>query len=229
MDFRDKDGKPLCPWTTSEEVFEEWKKMSKGRPCDYSGLSYAKLTGGSGIQWPCNDKYPQGKERLFEDGVFFTDINYTESYGHDMETGAELTKAQYQEMNPAGRAIFKCAEYTPALDACNDEYPLQLSTGRRVYHFHTRTKTGRSEELQEKAPEAHAEMNAEDAETHGIKDGDEAIIKSRRGAIQVPVKISKIAKGQIFVPFHYGYWDKEKGSRASAANELTFGKNWLPI
>ena len=142
-----------------------------------------------------------------------------------METGAELTKAQYKEMNPAGRAILKCAEYKPALDACNDEYPLQLSTGRGVYHFHTRTKTGRSKELQEKASKANVEMNVEDAEARGIGDGDEVVITSRRGAIQVPMKISKIAKGQVFVPFHYGYWDKGKGSRASAVNELTFGKN----
>jgi ferredoxin-nitrate reductase len=57
----------------------------------------------------------------------------------------------------------------------------------------------------------------------GISDGDEVVIKSRRGAIQIPAKISKIAKGQIFVPFHYGYWDRAKGSAAAAANELTFG------
>src|SRR5450432_1263034 len=137
MDFRDKDGNPLIPYKDTEEVSEEWKKLSKGRPCDYSGLSYAKLTGGSGIQWPCNDKYPEGKERLFDDGVFFTDIDDAETYGHDMETGAPISRAQYQAMNVGTRAILKCAEYIPALDACDDDYPLQLSTGRRVYHFHT--------------------------------------------------------------------------------------------
>lgn len=224
MDFKDKDGKPLCPYKNSEEVFNEWRKMSKGRPCDYSGMSYEKLTGGSGIQWPCNEEYPEGKERLFDDGKFFTDIEYTESFGHDMETGAPISKAEYIKMNPAGRAILKCAEYIPALDPCDDDYPLQLSTGRRVYHFHTRTKTGRSKELQDKAPEAKIEMNEDDAAERGIKDGDQVVVKSRRGVIQVPVTIAKIARGQIFIPFHYGYWDKEKGTAASAANELTFGK-----
>jgi predicted molibdopterin-dependent oxidoreductase YjgC len=82
-----------------------------------------------------------------------------------------------------------------------------------------RTETGRSKELQEKAPEANVELNAEDAENYGIK----GLIKIRRGAIQVPATISKIVKGQIFIPFHYGYWDKANGSTASAANELTFG------
>src|SRR5205085_9043373 len=72
MDFRDKDGAPLIKWSTPEEVFEAWKECSKGRPCDHSGLSYKKLTGGSGIQWPCNDEFPEGRERLYTDGVFNT-------------------------------------------------------------------------------------------------------------------------------------------------------------
>ena len=48
MDFRDKDGAPLVKWTTPEEAFEAWKACTVGRPCDYSGLSYAKLSEGSG-------------------------------------------------------------------------------------------------------------------------------------------------------------------------------------
>jgi hypothetical protein len=61
-------------------------------------------------------------------------------------------------------------------------------------------------------------------------DGDEVVIKNRRGAIQVPATVSKIANRQNFIPFYYGYWDKAEGSAASAANELTFGiyKSSLP-
>jgi ferredoxin-nitrate reductase len=66
MNFKDKDGNPLLLFKSSEEVFEEWKKMSKGRPCDYSGMSHAKLTGGSGIQWPCDEEYPEGKRTSFQ-------------------------------------------------------------------------------------------------------------------------------------------------------------------
>lgn len=44
MDFKDKDGNDLIPWNTAEDVFNAWKEMSKGRPCDYTGLSYKKLT-----------------------------------------------------------------------------------------------------------------------------------------------------------------------------------------
>jgi hypothetical protein len=49
MGFRDKDGELLISWTDPSEDFEAWKKLSKGRPCDYSGLTYEKLSGGSGI------------------------------------------------------------------------------------------------------------------------------------------------------------------------------------
>ena len=68
MDFRDKDGGPLIKWSTPEEAFEAWKECTRGRPCDYTGLSYAKLSAGSGIPWPCNERHPDGCERLYADG-----------------------------------------------------------------------------------------------------------------------------------------------------------------
>lgn len=223
MDFRTKDDTPLMPWKTSEEVFNEWRKMSKGRPCDYSGLTYEKLTGGSGIQWPCTEEHPFGKQRLFEDKVFFTDIDYCETYGHDLETGTPHGRDYYEKLNPAGKAILKAAEYVPPLDATDDDYPLQLSTGRTVYHFHTRTKTGRSKALQAADPAPRIEVCAEDAETLGVKDGEDVVVKSRRGAVEMPVVISGIAKGQVFIPFHFGYFDKPD-DRSRAANELTQGR-----
>jgi anaerobic selenocysteine-containing dehydrogenase len=50
MDFRDKNRAPLPPWHDAESAFEAWKQCSAGRPCDYTGITYAKLRGGSGIQ-----------------------------------------------------------------------------------------------------------------------------------------------------------------------------------
>lgn len=222
MDFKDKDGNPLIPWSDPKEAFVAWKALSKGRPCDYSAMTYEKLTGGSGIQWPCTEQYPQGKERLFEDGVFFTDIDYCESYGHDLETGATITIDQYREMNPAGRAILKSADYIPGFEMPDEEFPLQLSTGRDVYQFHTRTKTGRSKHLQDASPAPRIEVSAEDAEAAGVKDGEDVVVRSRRGMVEMPVSIGKIAKGQVFIPFHYGYWDAPD-DRSRAANELTQG------
>src|SRR4051794_19383955 len=78
MDFRDKDGGPLPAWHDAESAFEAWKDCSAGRPCDYTGISYDRLRGGSGIQWPCNTEHPDGTERLYADGTFFSAPQYCE-------------------------------------------------------------------------------------------------------------------------------------------------------
>lgn len=72
MDFRDKDGEPLIKWSDAEGAFDAWKVCSQGRPCDYSGMSYEKLSRVSGIQWPCNHEFPDGCEHLYVGGVFNT-------------------------------------------------------------------------------------------------------------------------------------------------------------
>ncbi|KAL4756825.1 molybdopterin oxidoreductase family protein [Aspergillus foveolatus] len=227
MDFRNKDGGPLIPFTHPEEVFEEWKKMSYGRPLDCSDLTYEKLSGGSGIQWPCTKEYPYGKERLFDDGKFFTDTDYCESYGHDLETGTPLTKGQYEAMNPAGRAILKAAHYRKPWELPDEDFPFHLSTGRNVFHFHTRTKTGRSKRLQNADKDACLVICQADADEIGVTNGEMVIVKSRRGQVELPVKIEGISKGHVFIPFHFGYWDS-KDHRARAANELTI-EQWDPV
>ncbi len=113
MDFRDKDGQPLPPWHDPESAFEAWKRCSAGRPCDYTGLSYAKLRGGSGIQWPCTAEHPDGTERIYLDGQFWSTPDYCESYGRDLITGAPVEPTEYRPMNPAGKAVIKAAEYLP--------------------------------------------------------------------------------------------------------------------
>lgn len=60
MEFRDKDGKPLVKWKDATGAFKAWARHSKGWFCDYSGLSYEKLSAGTGVQWPCNGRNPQG-------------------------------------------------------------------------------------------------------------------------------------------------------------------------
>src|SRR4051812_2354159 len=70
MDFRDKDGAPLVKWSDAEGAFNHWRMCSAGWLCDYSRITYEKLSGGSGIQWPCNDQHPNGTERLYTDHVF---------------------------------------------------------------------------------------------------------------------------------------------------------------
>jgi anaerobic selenocysteine-containing dehydrogenase len=226
MDFRDRDGAPLVKWHDPESAFEAFKLITAGRPCDYTGLTYAKLTGGSGVQWPCNAENPDGRERLYADGVFNTFPEYCEIYGNDLETGSELTEQQFRAMNPNGRAILKAARYHPPKEEPDEEYPLMLTTGRLVHHFHTRTKTGRSRRLQDAAPAVFLQISAADAAAHGIEDGDLVEVESRRGKVRAPARVGDVEAGVVFLPFHYGSWDREPGrpddpDHPTAANELT--------
>ena len=232
LDLRDKDGRPLVSWRTPEECFEAWKECSRGRPCDYSGLTYDKLRGGSGIQWPCNDEAPDGTERLYTDGVFVTDPESCEDYGHELTTGATFTEAEFKALGANGRAILRPAPYTPPHEEPRDEYPFVLDTGRTVYHFHTRTKTGRAPELQAAAPDAWVELAPADAERIGVAEGDRVRVETPRGAVEADARLTGIREGVVFVPFHYGYWDTDEPSgpdgRPRAANELTM-TIWDPV
>src|SRR3954466_4014903 len=110
-------------------------------------------------------------------------------------------------MAPAGRAFLKGAEYTPAHEEPDDEYPPLYTTGRTVYQFHTRTKTGRSRSLQAAAPDAWVELSPQDAGRLGIAEGDWVRVESPRGAIEVPARVGRVMPGAVFAPFHYGTWD----------------------
>ena len=165
-------------------------------------------------------------ERLYTDGHFNTSADYCEIYGHDLSTGAEITEEEYRRNDPKGRAIIKAAEYVPPVEAPDDDYPLWFTTGRLVYHFHTRTKTGRVEELNAAAPDAFVQLAAEDAKKHGIADGEMVEVESRRGKLRVRARIGEIEPGCVFVPFHYGSWDDD--GRPRAANELTL-TTWDPV
>lgn len=231
LDLRDKDGEPLVKWTTPEEAFEGWKECSRGRPCDYTGITYDKLRGGSGVQWPCNDDHPDGTERIYVDGEFWSDPEYCETYGRDLVTGAPVSPTEYKALNPQGKAVIKAAEYLPPHELPSKDYPFQLTTGRTLYHFHTRTKTARAPQLQAAAPEVWVEASAADAKDHGWAEGDLLRVSTPRGEVSARLRISGIRPGVLFLPFHYGYWDTEEGDRPGgsgrAANELTL-TDWDP-
>ena len=231
MDFRRDDGAPLIGWSDPAGAFEAWKACSRGRPCDYSGLTYARLREG-GVQWPCTAEAPDGTERLYTAGRFNTDPAYCETFGHDLDTGAAKDETAYRAMRPDGRAILQAAAWRPPDEAPDPDHPLLLTTGRTVYHFHTRTKTGRAPELQAAAPDVWAELHPDDARELGVAEGDRVEIASRRGTIEAPVRIAPIRRGHVFVPFHYGYWDRDAagpdGGPGRAANELT-RTHWDPV
>jgi anaerobic selenocysteine-containing dehydrogenase len=231
MGLEDRDGAPLIAWSGPEDVFEAWKECSKGRPCDYSGLSYDRLRGGSGIPWPCTEDAPEGTERLYADGRFPTHPDSCEDYGHDLVTGAPNDEEEYRALAPAGRAILRAARYREPHEAPREAYPFSLTTGRTVYHFHTRTKTGRAPELDGAAPDVWVELAPADAERLGVAEGDWVEVESPRGRIEARAHVTWIREGVVFAPFHYGYWDEDgdgPNGRPRAANELTVTE-WDPV
>mgnify|MGYP001016450568 CR=1 FL=1 len=165
--------------------------------------------------------------------MFNTHADVCETYGHDLATGAEVGGMAYRAQRPDGRAFLRTEAYRPAAEEPTPEWPFQLTTGRTVYHFHTRTKTGRAAELRDAAPTVWVEMNAADAEEVGVTEGDVVRVTSARGAIHGPVRVTDIRRGVVFVPFHYGYWDGPDGAgptgeAGTAANELT-RTIWDPV
>jgi assimilatory nitrate reductase catalytic subunit len=172
-------------WTSPKDAFEEWRRVSAGRLCDYSGISYELLEKHHGAQWPLTAEEagmlngePPAVSRLYADGRFQT---------------------------PDGRAKLFCIEWEPFPEQPTLEFPFVLNTGRTVEHWHTRTKTREVKILERMSPSAWLEMNPRDARKLGLRPHDRVSIVSRRGSVaDVELRITEIiAPGQVFMPFHY--------------------------
>ena len=166
-------------WKSPADSFNEWRRVSKGRLCDYSGMTYDAIEEHGGLQWP----YPEGKSgavtsRLYERG----------DYQHE-----------------GGKAKLIPAGWKPFPEQPNGEYPFVLNTGRTVEHWHTRTKTAQVAILERMAPNAWLEMNPVDAKRLKLRPHDKVRILSRRGEVAgVELRITEItAPGQVFMPFHF--------------------------
>ncbi len=147
-------------WKGPKDAFEEWKKVTRGQLCDYSGMTYDLLEEHGGIQWPFEEgskRSPKESVRLYSDGQFQTDDGRAKLWPIDWKAPSE----------------------TP-----DEDYPFWLNTGRTVEHWHTRTKTGQIPLLHKLSPEAWVEMNPQDAERLKFDHGDYVRVESRRGAVE---------------------------------------------
>ena len=114
---------------------------------------------------------------------------------------------------PRGRGQFHAIDFIPPAEKADDEYPMYLTTGRVIYHYHTGTMTRKTDGLNERSPGNFVEITPDDAQKHDLKDGDMVNVASRRGDITAAVKFSdKAVEGTVFIPFHFA---------ESAANKLT--------
>jgi formate dehydrogenase (NADP+) alpha subunit len=136
-----------------------------------------------GLQWPCPSKEHPGTPYL------------------------------HQEKFSRGKGKFFGIEFKEAAELPDADYPLILTTGRTIFHYHTGTMTRRTEALNREVPTGYVEINFKDAEKLNIFEGEIVSVKSRRGKIEVKVQVTRrVPEGVIFIPFHFA---------ESPANALT--------
>jgi predicted molibdopterin-dependent oxidoreductase YjgC len=140
----------------------------------YGGMLYQCLEDES-RQWPCFNEEHKG-----------TDILHQEEFS---------TKT--------GKAKFVPLHYRPPAELPDEEYPLILTTGRIIYHYHSSTMTGADEDMKKLYDHDPVEINPIDTEKLGLEDGEYVWVKSRRGKIKAPVKITERSpEGLVFMAFH---------------------------
>ncbi len=170
-------------WRTSfryehvSEVFDEYARMTKGRPTDITGVSYARLDKEGSVQWPCPEG-SKGTTRLFEDGKFAT---------------------------VSGKAnLIAVPDQAPELPLGKD-YPLVLTTGRIRDQWHTMTRTGKVKRLNLQEPAPGLEVHPRDAEKFRLKDGWPVRVESPYGQATLVTKISEnVRESMVFAPMHWG-------------------------
>jgi formate dehydrogenase major subunit len=119
----------------------------------------------------------------------------------------------FESTFPKGPGKFSPAEFAPARELPDDEFPFILNTGRYREHWHTGTMTRRAKALDALSPEAFADMHPDDLQMLGIGDGEFVRLRSRRGEIVLKARAStRMTRGSVFVPFHF---------KEAAANLLT--------
>ena len=139
-----------------------------------AGMSYERFEREGGLQWPCPTSDHPGTPRL------------------------------HGETFPRGRGLFVPVEQgRQAAELPDAEYPLILNTGRILYHWHAGTMTRRVDELLERAPEVTVAVNPADAAVHGLAEGDDVVVQSRRGELTAKAVVTEaVRKGEVFIPFY---------------------------
>lgn len=179
------------PYSEAEQIFEEYKLLTKGQDLDITGVTYSRIKTEGPIQWPCTAQMDPGTPRLYTDSVFHTDTRRAKIVNVDFN---------YQQ------------------EPADDKYPLILTTGRIRDQWHTMTKTGKVEELLLSDTEPVLQISEEDASDREIKDGDLVVAESRRGKCTIKCSVSRnISRGTVFLPFHWGNLFADNGM----ANLLT--------
>jgi predicted molibdopterin-dependent oxidoreductase YjgC len=142
----------------------------------HAGMTYARLEELGGIQWPCWDEEHPGS--LFIHDRLWADV--------------------VEE-----RAPFKAVEHDPPVDLLDDDFPLRLTTGRRLESFNTGVQTGGYDSPLHLDGEAIL-LAPEDGERFGVADGSRVRVVSRRGSVEAPARyVSTLRPGLAFMNLHF--------------------------
>jgi len=167
----------------SNSAQELWDNEISVLAPNLAGIKYYRIEG-DGLQWPCPTEEHPGTPFLHRDG------NFTR-----------------------GKGLFTPAEWTPPAEIPCSDYPFVLSTGRRLYHYHTRTQTGRTKGLNDLLGEETADISIADARKLGITNGETIRVSSRRGAITLKARVTdEVPENMVWMAFHF---------REACANWLT--------
>jgi assimilatory nitrate reductase catalytic subunit len=199
LETRLRPGQPtLFPYADAESLWLEHRESTRGRDLDITGLSYAMLEQAGPQQWPLKAGQTQGKERLYADGIFPT---------------------------PDGKARFAALPFVPLAEPRESRYPFSLTTGRLRDQWHGMTRTGTLGRLFGHVAEPSVQLNPQDMERRGLKDGDLVHVTSKRGSILVPAQASAdIGLSQAFIAMH---WGAEYLSGRSSTGQPLAGVNAL--
>ena len=158
----------------SNSAREIWDDEISMLAPNVGGIKYHRIEN-DGLQWPCPTVEHPGTPFLHRDGKF-----------------------------TCGLGRFTPAEWTPPAEVPDKDYPLVLSTGRRLYHYHTRTQTGRCEGLNDLLGEETADISLADADRLKITHGEKVRVRSRRGEVTVSANVTpEVPEGMVWMAFHF--------------------------
>jgi ferredoxin-nitrate reductase len=182
---------PGFDFHSAADVWEEFRQLTAGRPCDMAGITAERLRRERHVYWPCPSVDHPGSKRRYLDRVFAT---------------------------PDGKARFLSRTHQSPRESVDHEFPFVLTTGRLYAHWHTLTRTAKCAKLVKRDPGPYVEIHPDDARDLNVDNGDLVQISSRRGTIQLPARLStSVAPGLVFAPFHWG----DLFAPGNAANYLT--------
>jgi assimilatory nitrate reductase catalytic subunit len=175
-------GEVFTRWRSPEAVFRLLRELSRGQPCDFTGVTgYKMLDELGGVQWPLPEgSTPAARDerRLFEDGRFPT---------------------------PDGRARFVFDAPRPLPEPARAPFSFTLLTGRgSSSQWHTETRTSKSPVLRKLAPPVgYVELHPDDATALGVGPTDWVRVASQRGAVELRAFLTRtVPRGCVFIPMH---------------------------